>query len=133
MVNIYTTINARAGAVVIGATLIAQLFFASPLGASIREPDLDARLGQRDFLREPLARIHVRIVGALELFLQRVYLVLREGGAIALQLALESESCLSLFVVLHALAVHAAALVIFVLAIQVGAVQVFCYFEKIIR
>ena len=81
-------IVARSGARVVRSALFEHFFFASPFCSSIRKPYLYARFGQRDFLRQTLARINVRIVSAFELSFERVDLLLRKRGSIALQLSL---------------------------------------------
>lgn len=98
-----TTASAASAAAAAGRTadtragrspLVAQLLLATPLGTPIREPHLDARLGQLDLGGQPFARKHVRIVGALELLFQIVDLLVRERGAVALQLPLEAKPSL---------------------------------------
>ena len=118
-----------APAIVVAAPLVPQLLLAAPLGPPVGEPHLDARLRQRDLLGEALARIHVRVVRALELLLQRVDLLLAEAGAVALQLALQSEARLRLLVVLQVAPAVRSTLVVLILT-QVRAVQVFCKREK---
>ena len=53
----------------------------APLGPSVLEPDLDARLAELQLARELLAREHVRVRGALEGALQLLQLVSGERGA----------------------------------------------------
>ena len=48
-------------------SLTSKLLLSPPLRATVREPDLDARLGEVEFRGESLSRKHVRIVRLLEL------------------------------------------------------------------
>ena len=68
------------------------LLFLAPLGASVLEPDLDARLAQLEAERELFAREHVRILGLGELELELIQLIGGEGGARAAYLAADRST-----------------------------------------
>ena len=63
-----------------GYVILAWWLPFAPLGSSVLEPDLHARLIQIEFERQLLARENVGVGGALERSLQLVQLVCREGG-----------------------------------------------------
>ena len=55
-------------------SLTSKLLLSPPLRATVREPHLDARLGEVEFCGETFSRKHVRIVRLLELCeISRIY------------------------------------------------------------
>lgn len=97
---------------------------------------MDARFGQRDLLREAFARVHVRVVRALELLLERVDLLLREGGSVALEFPLQPQPRLCLFVVLQTISarsqtVRRRVFFVFVLAVSFVRTRIQFFFFNI--